>query len=186
MTPVAIGRPSAIHEAMPNFVEKPDWASLPRPTDDGATRHLLGLRMASIALPATDGQTINLAAVAGRVVIYAYPRTGLPEVPNPEGWDSIPGARGCTPQSCAFKDHYNELLELGVSAVFGLSTQDTDYQREAVTRLHLPFPLLSDNKLLLTRAMNLPTARRRDCDRSGTAHYQKKALASRESRRTSS
>jgi peroxiredoxin len=98
-----------------------------------------------------------LAALPGRAVIYAYPRTGLPEVPNPEGWDLILGARGCTPQSCAFKDHYNELRELGVSAVFGLSTQDTNYQREAATRLHLPFPLLSDDKLRLTQAMNLPT-----------------------------
>ena len=98
-----------------------------------------------------------MAALPGRAVIYAYPRTGLPEVPNPEGWDLILGARGCTPQSCAFKDHYNELRELGVSAVFGLSTQDTNYQREAATRLHLPFPLLSDDKLRLTQAMNLPT-----------------------------
>jgi len=142
---------------MANFVETPDWSSLPRPTDDGAARHLLGQRMAAVALPATDGRTIDLAALPGRVVIYAYPRTGLPEGPNPEGWDAIPGARGCTPQSCAFKDHYHELRALGASAVFGLSTQDTDYQREAATRLHLPFALLSDDQLRLTRAMNLPT-----------------------------
>jgi peroxiredoxin len=142
---------------MPNFVETPDWSSLPRPTDDGAASHLLGQRMASVALPATDGRAVNPAALPGRVVIYAYPRTGLPEVPNPEGWDAIPGARGCTPQSCAFKDHYHELRALGVSAVFGLSTQDSDYQREAATRLHLPFPLLSDDQLRLTRAMKLPT-----------------------------
>ncbi|MBV8899658.1 MAG: peroxiredoxin [Verrucomicrobia bacterium] len=142
---------------MANFVETPDWSSLPRPTDDGAARHLLGQRMAAVALPATDGRTIDLAVLPGRVVIYAYPRTGLPEGPNPEGWDAIPGARGCTPQSCAFKDHYHELRALGASAVFGLSTQDTDYQREAATRLHLPFALLSDDQLRLTRAMNLPT-----------------------------
>jgi peroxiredoxin len=142
---------------MPNFVETPDWSSLPQPTDDGAASHLLGQPMASVALPATDGRTIDLAVVPGCVVIYAYPRTGVPEGPNPDGWDAIPGARGCTPQSCAFKDHYNELRALGVSAVFGLSTQDTDYQREAAARLHLPFALLSDDKGRLMRAMNLPT-----------------------------
>lgn len=155
--PVANDGLSIIDEIMSNFVEKPDWSSLPRPTDDGAARHLLGRQMASVALPATDGQTVNLAALPGRVVIYAYPRTGVPELPSPDGWDSIPGARGCTPQSCAFKDHYHELRSLGVSAVFGLSTQDSDYQRKAASRLHLPFALLSDDKLRLTRAMNLPT-----------------------------
>jgi len=86
---------------------------------------------------------IDLAAEPGRVVVYAYPRTGIPDVANPEGWDAIPGARGCMPQSCAFRDHFQELKSLGVGAVFGLSTQDTAYQREAVERLHLPFPLLS-------------------------------------------
>jgi hypothetical protein len=88
---------STIHGMMPNFVETPDWSSLPRPTDDGAASHLLGQRMALVALPATEGRTVNLAALPGRVVVYAYPRTGLPEVPNPDGWDAIPGARGCTP-----------------------------------------------------------------------------------------
>ena len=142
-----------------SFIETPDWSKIPAPTDDGGTRHLLGAPIGSIALPATDGRLIDLSQEPGRVVEYAYPRTGVPDVPNPDGWDAIPGARGCTPQSCAFRDHFAELKSLGVSAVFGLSTQETGYQREAADRLHLPFPLLSDEKLQLTRAMNLPTFR---------------------------
>ena len=94
--------------------------------------------------------------LAGRTVLYIYPRTGVPGVDLPPGWDDIPGARGCTPQSCGFRDHFAELKALGVSHVFGLSTQDTDYQREAAERLHLPFPILSDAKLALTNALDLP------------------------------
>lgn len=142
---------------MSNFVEAPDWSTLPAPTDDGATRHWVGSRVAAVPLPATDGRTVDLSAEAGRVVVYAYPRTGVPDQPNPAGWDAIPGARGCTPQACAFRDHLVELKALGVTAVYGLSTQDTAYQREAATRLHLPFALLSDERLELTRAMNFPT-----------------------------
>jgi peroxiredoxin len=88
--------------------------------------------------------------------VYIYPRTGVPGVDPPEGWDQIPGARGCTPQSCSFRDHFGELTQLGVAQLYGLSTQDTAYQREAATRLHLPFPILSDEKLALTKALNLP------------------------------
>jgi peroxiredoxin len=142
---------------MTNFTATPDWKDLPAPLDDGAARHLTGTRMASTPLPATDGRLVDLSALAGRTVVYAYPRTGVPDQPNPDGWDAIPGARGCTPQSCAFRDHFAELQALGVSAVYGLSTQDTPYQREAADRLHLPFALLSDERLALISAMRLPT-----------------------------
>ena len=142
---------------MKNSIDVPDWTKIPAPMDDGATRHLLGLPMASIPLRATDGNDIDLSTLAGRVVVYAYPRTGMPGVENPQGWDMIPGARGCTPQACSFRDHFAELKGLGVDHVFGLSTQDPAYQREAAERLHLPFAILSDDQLRLTGAMNLPT-----------------------------
>jgi len=100
---------------------------------------------------------VDLATLRGRVLVYAYPRTGVPGIENPKGWDLIPGARGCTPQSCSFRDHFAELKALGVSALFGLSVQDSAYQREVAERLHLPFPILSDEYLLLTRAIRLPT-----------------------------
>jgi peroxiredoxin len=135
----------------------PDWSTIPAPRDDGATRHLSGARLPSVPLPATDGSTVDLSALPGRTVVYAYPRTGRPDVPSPDGWDMIPGARGCTVQSCAFRDHFAQLTDLGVDHLFGLSTQDTAYQREAVERLHLPFAILSDEQLALTRAMTLPT-----------------------------
>ncbi|MCX7361565.1 MAG: peroxiredoxin [Alphaproteobacteria bacterium] len=142
---------------MSTIIETPDWSMIPAPPDDGAARHLAGARMAAIALAATDGGTIDLSGLAGRVVVYAYPRTGRPGIANPDGWDMIPGARGCTPQSCSFRDHFAELKTLGVERLFGLSTQDPDYQKEAVARLHLPFAMLSDDGLKLTRAMSLPT-----------------------------
>ena len=142
---------------MKTTVDAPDWSTIPAPVDDGAARHLAGARMASVPLPATDGETVDLSALRGRTVVYAYPRTGRPGVENPEGWDMIPGARGCTPQSCSFRDHFAELKALGVHRLFGLSTQESEYQREAAERLHLPFPILSDEQLKLTRAMNLPT-----------------------------
>jgi peroxiredoxin len=130
---------------------------LPVPADDGAARHLAGLKVPDVALAATDGSSVNLSRLSGRTIVYAYPRTGEPGKPAIDGWDAIPGARGCTPQSCAFRDHHAALAELGVAQLFGLSTQDTDYQREAVARLHLPFRLLSDADLRLARALNLPT-----------------------------
>jgi peroxiredoxin len=132
-------------------------ADLPVPQDDGAARHLTGLKLPSLRLPATDGSEIDLAALSGRTVVYVYPRTGRPGQPLPEGWDAIPGARGCTPQSCSFRDHFDELKRLGVSQLLGMSTQDSDYQREAVERLHLPFAILSDGGLRFTRALGLPT-----------------------------
>jgi peroxiredoxin len=134
-----------------------DWSTLPAPVDDGAGDHLLGTQLASVILPATDGRQIDPAAVAGRVVLFAYPRTGRPEQPLPAEWDALPGARGCTPQSCAFRDLYRELADAGAAAVFGVSTQSPAEQREACERLHLPFPLLSDEKHELCRAWSLPT-----------------------------
>lgn len=130
---------------------------IPVPQDDGAARHLQGLRLPDLALPATSGPAVNLSRLSGRTVLYIYPRTGVPGVDAPPGWDDIPGARGCTPQSCGFRDHYADLETLGVAQVFGLSTQDTAYQREAAERLHLPFPILSDATLTFARALRLPT-----------------------------
>jgi peroxiredoxin len=142
---------------MSSSVDAPDWSAIPRPVDDGAASHLAGMRMPSVPLAATDGTLVDLSSLAGLVVVYAYPRTGKPGVENPAGWDLIPGARGCTPQSCAFRDHFAELKGLGVERLFGLSTQDPSYQREAAERLHLPFPILSDEHLRLTAALRLPT-----------------------------
>lgn len=129
---------------------------LPIPVDDGACDHLLGARIPSAPLISTAGRSIDLAALSGTTVLYCYPRTGRPDVDPPKGWNGIPGARGCTPQSCAYRDHYSELKALG-ARVFGLSTQTTEYQREAVERLKLPFELLSDAGLNFTRALRLPT-----------------------------
>ncbi|MEQ1576529.1 MAG: peroxiredoxin [Hyphomicrobium sp.] len=133
-----------------------DWTAIPPPHDDGAARHLAGQTLPSLALPATDRSNINLAELPGRTVVFVFPKTGKPGTPLPVGWDSIPGARGCTPQSCAFRDHFAELIGAGAAHVFGLSAQDTDYQREAAGRLHLPFALLSDTELKFTSALKLP------------------------------
>ena len=130
---------------------------IPVPQDDGAARHLAGQRLPDLALPATDGATVNLSKLKGRTVVYIYPRTGVPGVDTLPGWDQIPGARGCTPQSCSFRDHFGELKRLSVAQLYGLSTQDTAYQQEAASRLHLPFAILSDEKLMLTKALKLPT-----------------------------
>jgi peroxiredoxin len=140
-----------------NTVGTPDWSSIPAPEDDGATAHLLGVKISPVALPATDGSKVVLSSLKGRTVVYAYPRTGQPGVENPDGWDMIPGARGCTPQSCSFRDHFADLKRLGVRNLFGLSTQDPVYQKEAAERLHLPFAILSDETLALAHAMKLPT-----------------------------
>jgi peroxiredoxin len=115
------------------------------------------MKLPRVALQSTGGRKIDLSALEGKTVIYVYPRTGRPDQEVPPGWNAIPGARGCTPQSCAFRDHYEELKRAGASQVFGLSTQDTEYQREAAERLHLPFELLSDEGLGFARALKLPT-----------------------------
>jgi peroxiredoxin len=130
---------------------------LPVPEDDGACDHLPGMTVLAMALPSTAGRSVILAeAGRPRAVVYAYPRTGEPGKPSPDGWDLVPSARGCTPQSCSFRDHHRELLELGAE-VFGLSSQTTAYQQEMALRLHLPFEVLSDADLRLTRALRLPT-----------------------------
>ncbi len=129
---------------------------LPVPEDDGAAAHLIGTPLPSIALPSTHRGRVDISQVPGRVIVYCYPMTGRPGEALPEGWDDIPGARGCTPQACSFRDHHKEMEALG-ARVFGLSTQDTEWQREAADRLHLPFPLLSDADLVFTRALRLPT-----------------------------
>ena len=141
----------------PNLMQV-DWSKIPAPQDDGTARHLEGASVPDLALPATDGRSVSLAKCAGRTVVYAYPRTGKPgQIALIDGWDEIPGARGCTPQSCAFRDHFSDLKQAGAAQVFGLSTQDTAYQAEAVSRLKLPFAILSDASLDLQRALDLPS-----------------------------
>src|SRR5215207_8756056 len=135
-----------------------DWSKIPAPTDDGAAAHLVGMTIPPVVLLATDDSSVTLSALAGRTVVFAYPRTGEPgKIALVDDWDMIPGARGCTPQTCAFRDLFKALRAAGASHVFGLSTQDHAYQREMAERLHLPFTVLSDEKLALTKALKLPT-----------------------------
>ncbi|HET6983647.1 MAG TPA: peroxiredoxin [Myxococcaceae bacterium] len=130
---------------------------LPVPVDDGRARHLTGLAVPSVPLQATTGERIDLSTVPGRAVVFAYPRTGQPgQPPLVPDWDLIPGARGCTPETCAFRDLAADFGKLGIR-VFGLSTQEPAYQRELAERLHLPFPVLSDASRALTDALRLPT-----------------------------
>ena len=135
-----------------------DWTRIPAPQDDGGAAHLKGMSLPSIGLLATNDTSVTLSALRGRTVVFAYPRTGEPgKIALVDDWDMIPGARGCTPQTCAFRDLFAELKAAGAAQVFGLSTQSNEYQTEMASRLHLPFPVLSDEKLVLTRALNLPT-----------------------------
>ena len=151
-----------IGASLPAMAQKPDSsfplpANLPVPLDDGACDHLPGMKVPSLALRTTKGRVVNLAEpLSERVIVYAYPRTGTPGIAVPSNWDEIPGARGCTPQSCSMRDHNQEVKALG-AVIFGLSTQTTEYQKEVVDRLHLPFEILSDVDLKLTHALNLPT-----------------------------
>jgi peroxiredoxin len=137
-------------------LQQVDWSKIPAPVDDGAAAHLPGTQMPALSLSSTLGGGVDLSAFAGRTVLFVYPMTGQPGVALPDGWDDIPGARGCTPQSCAFRDHHAELLEAGADRVFGLSTQGSAYQQEAAERLHLPFALLSDASFALTERLRLP------------------------------
>src|SRR3954447_1791630 len=134
-----------------------DWARIPAPADDGGAAHLKGMTLPPVSLLATDDTSVALSALRGRTVVFAYPRTGEPgKIALVDDWDKIPGARGCTPQTCAFRDLFAELKAAGAAQVFGLSTQSNAYQVEMASRLHLPFPVLSDDKLALTRALTLP------------------------------
>ena len=142
---------------MQHQTEFPLPPDLPHPVDDGAATHLPGRPMPSVSLPSTAGRMVNLSElIAARTVLYCYPMTGVPGQPLPDGWNDIPGARGCTPQACSFRDRCLELSELNAE-VFGLSTQTTVYQREMVERLHLPFEILSDAEFELCDALRLPT-----------------------------
>src|ERR1700734_3979322 len=143
--------------AQPNLLEV-DWSKIPAPTDDGAAKHLVGMKIPPLSLLATDDNAVTLSALTGRTVVFGYPRTGEPgKIGLVEDWDMIPGARGCTPQTCSFRDLFAELKAAGARQVFGLSTQDNVYQTEMASRLHLPFPVLSDDKLALASALDLPT-----------------------------
>tara|TARA_B110000977_G_C10835621_1_gene399874 strand:+ start:117 stop:671 length:555 start_codon:yes stop_codon:yes gene_type:complete len=137
-----------------NLTDLPE--NLPAPIDDGAASYLTGMTMPAISFTATDHQNVNIKLLQGFTVIYIYPMTGRPGVPLPDNWDAIPGARGCTPQSCGFRDQHNEFGKFNVQ-ILGLSSQKTNDQLEAKERLHLPFELLSDERLILKERLQLPT-----------------------------
>jgi len=140
---------------MPQSLSLPD--NLPVPQDDGACAHLPGLKMPRLALPTTAGSTVDFSSLPGRNVIFCYPKTGAPGKNPPASWDLIPGARGCTPQNCSFRDEYANFAPAGVKQIFGVSTQSSSYQQEAAERLRLPYSLVSDEKLAFAHALNLPT-----------------------------
>ncbi len=150
--------------------------NLPIPEDDGACDHLEGMCLPSLSLETTEGPVV-LAKLSGTTVVYIYPRSSVDSV-DPEGWDAIPGARGCSPQGCAFRDHKSELLALGAS-VFGLATQDITYLKSEVARLHLPFPLISDSDLQLKETLNLPLL---EIQMNGVSFYKRATLIIREGR----
>jgi peroxiredoxin len=158
-----------------DFADFPD--DLPVPVDDGAAAHLTGRPLPALGLPATSGETVNLTELRGQtVVVYVYPQTGVPGRPLPEGWDQVPGARGCTPQSCAFRDLNRELEELG-ARVFGLSSQQPAEQAEFAQRVQLPYPLLNDGEFELATMLELPTF-----ELEGRRYYRRLTLIVREGR----
>ena len=137
-----------------SYLDLPD--NLPIPQDDGAADHLRGTKLDSILLAATNGSKIDLSKLTGTTVVFIYPMTGVPGVALPDGWDDIPGARGCTPQACSYRDKYPELMKYA-SQLFGLSTQTSAYQAELKNRVHLPYEILSDSNLQLQKGLSLPT-----------------------------
>src|SRR5262245_18077977 len=150
-----LGLPFALAVQQTNVNQLPP--NLPRPTDDGGATHLTGMMLPDLALPSTANRSVNLSTIAApRTVVYCYPMTGRPDRTLPDGWDDIPGARGCTPETCGFRDHHQDLARLHAD-VYGVSTQDTPYQQEMVARLQVPFEVLSDERLAFARALHLPT-----------------------------
>jgi peroxiredoxin len=159
--PFALALKHPVAAAARDLGQPPDLnalpANLPKPVDDGGAKHLKGMALPDLALPSTANRSVNLSKVsAPRVVIYCYPMTGRPDRTLPAGWNDIPGARGCTPETCGFRDHHKDLAKLHAE-VFGVSTQSTEYQQEMVKRLEVPFEVLSDEHLALTTALRLPT-----------------------------
>jgi peroxiredoxin len=150
-----LGFPLAMAMTQTNLNQLP--ANLPRPKDDGGARHLKGMALPDLELPSTSNRLVNLSKISSpRTVIYCYPMTGRPDRQLPQGWDDIPGARGCTPETCGFRDHHQDLAKLHTE-VFGLSVQDTPYQQEMVARLNVPFEVLSDEHMTFAKALRLPT-----------------------------
>jgi peroxiredoxin len=155
--PLALALRNSVVSAMEQQTNLDLPPNLPVPKDDGGARHLVGMALPDLELPSTSNRRVNLSRIsAPRLVLYAYPMTGRPDRKLPQGWDDIPGARGCTPETCGFRDHHKDLAKLRTE-VFGVSTQDTAYQQEMVKRLQVPFEVLSDEHFALTKALNLPT-----------------------------
>ena len=134
-----------------------DWSKIPAPKGEENLSHLNNYTIKQVKLKSTDDKLVELSEIKGLTIIYIYPMTGQPDKPLPDNWDNIPGARGCTPQSCSFRDNFNEFKKLNVDNIFGLSTQNTEYQKEMVKRLNLPYQVLSDEKLEFTNQLKLPT-----------------------------